>query len=72
MDKSWQAWVEENIARGCDTVEMGGILLKNKFTPEQIRKMMGAHYPEALGAPAAPTWIVMLAPGVRARFEISE
>ena len=52
MDQSWQAWVNENIARGCDPLEMGGILLKNKFNLVQIRKMMGDKYPESLGQPA--------------------
>src|SRR5271155_2137369 len=51
MDKSWQAWVNENIERGCDPLEMGGILLKNKFSLPQIRKMMGDKYPESLGQP---------------------
>jgi len=49
MQKEWQDWVNENIIRGCDPLEMGSILLKNKFSLPQIRTMMGTKYPEALG-----------------------
>lgn len=53
MDKSWQDWVDENVSRGCDPLEMANILLKNNFAPAQIRKMMGAKYPEELGRSSA-------------------
>jgi hypothetical protein len=53
MDKSWQNWVNENLQRQCDPEEVGNILLKNKFTPAQIRKMMGDKCPQHLGQPAA-------------------
>ena len=54
MDKSWTDWVKENISRGCDRTELGTILLQNKFTLPQIRKMMGVHYPEGLEELAGP------------------
>lgn len=48
-DKSWQNWVNENLSRGCDPMEIGNILLKNKFALGGIRKMMGDKFPEGLG-----------------------
>jgi hypothetical protein len=51
-DKNWQCWINENVERGCDVHELGGILLKNGFSLPQIRAMMGEKYPESL-APSA-------------------
>lgn len=51
-DKNWQCWINENVERGCDVHELGGILLKNGFTLPQIRTMMGEKYPESLAQAA--------------------
>jgi ribosomal protein L16 Arg81 hydroxylase len=51
MEKTWQSWATENIDRGCDTVEIGNILLKNKFTLPQVREMMGDSFPDVLAVP---------------------
>jgi hypothetical protein len=53
MDKSWQDWVNENLARNCDPGEVCGILLRNKFTHPQIKKMMGDSYPSEDSVKAA-------------------
>ena len=58
MQKSWQEWTQENIARHCDPEGIAKILLENKFSPGAIREMMGTSYPAAspLLAPSrAPT-----------------
>ena len=52
-NKSWLDWVNENLQRKCDPLEIGNILLKNKFTLPQIRKIMKDMYPEELGQPAS-------------------
>jgi prolyl 4-hydroxylase len=36
----------ENLARGCNTEELLGILLRNAFDIRSIRSAMGAHFPE--------------------------
>ncbi len=49
MDSAmWQSWVNENIQRGCNKIELGYILLRNKFTLPQVRTMMGEHFPADL------------------------
>ncbi len=53
-EKSWQHWLKENLERGCDTHELGAILLKNGFTLAQVRAMMGERFPESLAQPASP------------------
>ncbi|MDE3015713.1 MAG: 2OG-Fe(II) oxygenase [Pseudomonadota bacterium] len=45
MDKSWLAWTEENLRRGCNPEEILGILLKNNFAPAVIRQAMGDQFP---------------------------
>lgn len=51
MSQSWEEWVEENLIRGCDTAEIRDILLKNNFTMDGARNLMGAKFPgfEATG-----------------------
>lgn len=56
LDSSWNAWLKENLARGCDAGELAGILLRNGFALPAVRSAMGAHFPahlfeEELGAP---------------------
>jgi ribosomal protein L16 Arg81 hydroxylase len=49
VDNSWKNWVKENLDRGCDPMEMCGILQKNKFTLPQIKQAMGASFPVGFG-----------------------
>jgi prolyl 4-hydroxylase len=46
LDAQWSAWLGENIARGCNTEELLGILLRNAFDIRSIRSAMGVHFPE--------------------------
>ena len=46
LDAQWSAWLGENIARGCNTEELLGILLRNAFDIRSIRNAMGPHFPE--------------------------
>jgi predicted 2-oxoglutarate/Fe(II)-dependent dioxygenase YbiX len=48
MNNKWQDWVKGNLDRGCNPLEIGNILLKNRFSIPQIRKMMGKSFPTAL------------------------
>jgi ribosomal protein L16 Arg81 hydroxylase len=55
MDRAWQAWVTENIGRGCDTLQLGKILRTNNFTVAQVQEMMGSRCPQNLDlVPNAP------------------
>lgn len=44
IDKSWQQWVNENLARGCDPQEMADIMLKRSVAQPEIRKLLGDRY----------------------------
>jgi prolyl 4-hydroxylase len=50
LDDSWQGWVAENLARGCDAQELFGILQQNGFTKAAIRKAMGEAFPATTAA----------------------
>lgn len=52
LDGSWPGWLAENIARGCNTEQLAGILRKNGFAEDSIRHHMGAHYPATLAPDA--------------------
>ena len=41
LDASWQAWVKENIDRGCNREELFKIMLDNQFDPEIIQSALG-------------------------------
>jgi prolyl 4-hydroxylase len=46
LDASWIGWLQENIARGCNTVELRDILLAKSFSPTAIKLAMGEKFPE--------------------------
>ncbi|MFC4891747.1 prolyl hydroxylase family protein [Pseudofrancisella aestuarii] len=41
LDASWQAWVKENIERGCNKEELFKIMLDHQFTPSTIQAALG-------------------------------
>jgi prolyl 4-hydroxylase len=38
LDATWQAWLQENLQRGCDRSELSDILLKHGFSPDSIQQ----------------------------------
>lgn len=52
MDKSWLAWTEENLQRGCNPEEILGILMNNNFAVPEIRQAMGDKFPAHADQPA--------------------
>lgn len=58
MDASWRMWVKDNIARGCNPVEIRDILLGNNFSVGIIKKQMGEHYPDHVPLPGGPAKII--------------
>lgn len=45
LDGGWPEWVQENLARKCNSEEILGILLNNGFAIESIRPHMGPVFP---------------------------
>ncbi|HVY79799.1 MAG TPA: 2OG-Fe(II) oxygenase [Steroidobacteraceae bacterium] len=45
LDASWKAWLQENLARGCDRPELVQILLTNGFSLSSIKQNMGDAFP---------------------------
>lgn len=45
LDDGWQGWLKENLGRGCNRVELLGILLDNAFSIDDIAHHMGAEFP---------------------------
>ncbi|HEY9793794.1 MAG TPA: cupin-like domain-containing protein [Candidatus Obscuribacterales bacterium] len=45
MDKSWVAWTELNLQRGCDPNGILKILMKEQFEITAIRNVMGSRFP---------------------------
>lgn len=41
LDASWQAWVKENIDRGCNKEELFKIMLDNQFDPKIVQSTLG-------------------------------
>ena len=41
LDASWQAWVKENIDRGCNKEELFKIMLDNQFDPKIVQSALG-------------------------------
>jgi prolyl 4-hydroxylase len=54
LDKEWQVWLDDNLARGCDVAELYGLLRTNGFAVETIKRMMGNAYPVGIDAQEAP------------------
>jgi hypothetical protein len=48
MDAAWQAWLQENLQRGCDPKELLAILRKAEFSSSSIRANMGDRMPPGL------------------------
>jgi prolyl 4-hydroxylase len=51
MNAHWKAWVKQSIAMGCSPHEIKGILLKHRFTVDEIRSEMGDKFLETAAAP---------------------
>lgn len=45
LDESWKTWLEENLERQCDPVELVSILLANDFDLDSIRQGMAERFP---------------------------
>ncbi len=45
LDDAWKSWLEENLARQCDPIELVSILLRNQFSLDSIRETMGDRFP---------------------------
>lgn len=45
LDRSWQSWLAENLARQCDREELLGVLLENRFSADSIAEHMGPAFP---------------------------
>ncbi|MBJ6611700.1 MAG: 2OG-Fe(II) oxygenase [Candidatus Thiothrix moscowensis] len=45
FDQEWQAWLDQNLLRGCNVGELYKIMRENGFDVGSIRQMMGAAYP---------------------------
>lgn len=45
LDASWQAWLKENMERGCSRAELVGILRTHGFSFSSIRQSMGNAFP---------------------------
>lgn len=41
LNSDWQAWVKENVERGCDKEELFKIMLDNQFDPKVIQSALG-------------------------------
>jgi prolyl 4-hydroxylase len=48
LDESWQAWLQENLSRGCSPMELVDILKGHGFSLPAIRRHMGARFPESM------------------------
>lgn len=57
LDGSWLGWLQENLARGCNPVQLVDILVKNEFAPHEIKEAMGDRFPpEREQLAAATNW----------------
>lgn len=58
LDQEWQGWLNENLLRGCDTVELYGILRNNGFDLSTIQRMMGKAFPTGIESPIKQDGVV--------------
>ena len=46
IDQDWKAWVDHNLQRGCNAMQICIILLKNGFGLSDVEIMMGRYFPK--------------------------
>ena len=67
LDASWLAWLEENLARGCNPVELVDILRKNDFSLKSVKDAMGDRFPvqrEPLAAASERSYQAIASPAL--------
>ena len=45
LDKEWQVWLDENLARPCDPLELYDIMRSAGFSNSTLQAVMGNAYP---------------------------
>jgi prolyl 4-hydroxylase len=46
IDQDWKVWVDHNLQRGCNAMQICTTLLKNGFGLSDVETMMGRHFPK--------------------------